>query len=85
MNNPKHLTVKVRCPRTQRIQTMSVTFVDNNDKDFPLPVNGCDDLCGNKICEKCSAAITLLFFHGYTYSNGEIIHPSLESPKEHNQ
>lgn len=75
----KFLNIKVRCPANYcRIYPMQVHFVTLEDgKDFPFPVNGCDDYNGSKTCEKCRAAITLKFYNGYDYFPLDVITPDL--------
>lgn len=41
---------------------MTVELVKQESGWFPLPCNGCDMLGGNPICEKCRAALTLMFY-----------------------
>ena len=74
MKYPNPLNIKVRCPKNRRIYSMQVNFAPS-DPEFPLPVNGCDDACGEKICYECSAAITLMFYHGYEYFPSDVISP----------
>ena len=74
MKYPNPLNIKVRCPKNERIYPMRVIF-SRSDTDFPLPVNGCDDACADKICTKCCAAITLMFYYGYDYFSTDVIFP----------
>lgn len=74
MNYQNPLKVTVRCPKNQRDHAMYVAF-SGIEKDFPLPVNGCDDSSGDETCKRCSAAVTLMFYHGYEYSPLKAISP----------
>lgn len=76
MNRSNPLKIKVRCPKNKRIYTMHITFAESQ-KNFPLPVNGCDDACGEEICSKCCAAITLMFYHGHDSTTLDVISPDL--------
>ena len=74
MKYPNPLTIKVRCPKNHRVYPMKVVFAPS-DTTLPLPINGCDDACGEEICSKCSAALTLMFYHGYDYLLSDVISP----------
>lgn len=41
---------------------MWMEFVKQESGWFPLPCNGCDMLSGDSMCEKCCAALTLMFY-----------------------
>jgi hypothetical protein len=76
MNDRKYQKIKVKCPISGTLEPMTIIFIkDHEGTYFPLPANGCENLCGNPICTKCCSAITLMFYKGYEYSVGEIISP----------
>ena len=82
MGYQRFLNIKVRCPRNGRVQKMQIITVKTEDgKCFPLPINGCDDACGEKICYECSAAITLMVYHGYEYFPTDIVIPNFSKEK----
>ena len=43
-------------------EKMEIEFVKQENGWFPLPCNGCDMLNGDPLCEKCCAALTLMFY-----------------------
>lgn len=43
-------------------QTMWMEFVRQESGWLPLPCNGCDMMGGDPTCEKCRAALTLMFY-----------------------
>lgn len=56
---------KINCPRDcGKIYPGEIVFVNENDERLPLPFNGCEFLNGSPSCEKCCAAITLMYYHG---------------------
>lgn len=71
MSDKQFINFTVRCPgdpcRTEKVQIILTKLPDGSW--FPLPCNGCDSLNGTKPCERCCAAITLMFFHA---KEGEI-------------
>lgn len=75
----KFLDIKVRCPKNYyRVYPMQIIFVTLDDgKNFPFPVNGCDDHNGSDTCQKCCADITLKFYNGYDYHPLDVITPDL--------
>lgn len=44
---------------------MQMCSVDTENGKFFLPCNGCDEFCGADICQRCTAAITLMFHRGF--------------------
>ena len=82
MGYQRFLNIKVKCPRNGRVQEMQVRFVKTEDgRDFPTPVNGCDEACGEQMCYKCSAAITMMFYRGYEYFPPDIVIPDFLKTK----
>ena len=75
----KFINIKVRCPKCfYKIFPMQVHIVTMPDgKDFPFPINGCDELDGSEVCEKCRADVTLKFFHGIIEDSNEILTPDV--------
>lgn len=70
---------KVICPQSPyRVErTMWIRFVPIEDGPFPLPCNGCDNMSGAKLCERCCAAITLMFFNDPDLDTSEPLVPKL--------
>lgn len=58
-------------------QKMWMEFVKQESGWFPLPCNGCDMLSGNPMCEKCCAALTLMFYRNPELDASEPISPNL--------
>lgn len=54
---------RVYCLHDGSEKKMEIQFVDHNSKPFPLPCNGCEDLNGSSVCQRCTACITSMFFH----------------------
>ena len=42
---------------------MEIVLAKNDSGWLPLPCNGCDMLGGDPTCQKCCAALTLMFYH----------------------
>jgi hypothetical protein len=79
---PVFLDFKVNCPRDQWKQyDMQMKFVLNNGQPFPLPCNGCDWLDGSPACEKCTAAITTMFFRNPEMDTANGITPAADPSK----
>lgn len=74
MRYQKSLTVKVQCPRDQKVYPMTIKFAAPSFQ-FPLPSNGCEELNGELICERCRAAVTLMFYRGIDYTSTDVISP----------
>ena len=71
-----HLTLVVQCPKNHLRQKMYIDYhYTDENKIFYFPCNGCDSASGSGICEKCRAAVTLMFMNGYEYSPGTPIIP----------
>ena len=74
MKYPNFMNVKVRCPKTQAIEQVQV-------KTLPIaehliaPVQGCENLDGSVTCQRCCAAITLMFQDCIDYISTDIITP----------
>ena len=82
MGYQRFLNIKVKCPRNGCVRKMQVVFVKTEDgRSIPVPVNGCDDACGESICYKCSAAVTLLFYRGYEYFPTDVVIPDISEAK----
>lgn len=60
------LTLRVACPRDQfrKIEQMPLDVVYDDDKQIPFPCNGCDNLSGDKVCERCRTSVTLAYLNG---------------------
>lgn len=74
MKYQRFLSVKVKCPRDQKIYTMPIEFAAP-DFTFPLPSNGCDEMNGCETCARCRDAVTLMFYHGLEYISTDVITP----------
>ena len=74
MNYHRFLNIKVRCPASQRIETMQMAFLPT-DPQTVTPCQGCENLNGSQTCMKCCAAITLMFKNGLEYFCTDIITP----------
>lgn len=77
-DKPRHRDVRVYCPLSpyQQIETLRVYF-DYSNGPFPLPCNGCENMHGGDTCQKCCAAVTLLFFNDPKIKLSGPIHPKL--------
>jgi hypothetical protein len=68
------LNIKVRCPASQRIEPMQLTFLPT-DRQMVLPCQGCENLNGSDVCNRCRTAITLMFKNGLEYFCTDVITP----------
>lgn len=76
MKSTKKLKITVNCPTNHSLYPMEIVIVPHpNGSDFVLPVNGCEHYASCQTCEKCRAAITLMFHNGYTTDNGKPVIP----------
>lgn len=60
---PVYVKITVRCPNNPSVKypmEMKYIITDNGSKLY-APCNGCDFLSGATICQKCTAAITMMF------------------------
>ena len=79
MNPIKTFTVTVMCPITARPETMHIQYVYRTDfSRFYFPCAGCDNCHGSDRCDRCCAALTLMFHKGYEHTPGEAITPDFE-------
>lgn len=74
MKYQRFLSVKVKCPRDQKIYVMPIEFAAP-DFTFPFPSNGCDETNDCETCARCRASVTLMFFHGIDYISTDVISP----------
>lgn len=55
---------KIFCPRDLKEYDSQMQFaVSDTGEEFPLPCNGCDNMSGEKVCQECTTAITLMFYN----------------------
>lgn len=74
MNNIKSFTVTIMCPITTHPQTMQIRYVDRDvSKRVYFPCIGCDNCHGSTQCDRCCAALTLMFHRGYEHTPGKTI------------
>ena len=70
MNNIKSFTVTIMCPITTHPQTMQIRYVDRDvSKRVYFP------------CDRCCAALTLMFHRGYEHTPGKTITLDFEALK----
>lgn len=83
MFEKKFLDIRVNCLRElYRVEKMQMVFVKQAQGWFPLPCNGCESLDGDKACETCCAALTLMFFHNPDMDARDVLTPKLPDQKK---
>lgn len=67
----KFKNINVSCPRDYaRTRSMEIQYAQLEDGVlFPAPCNGCSFYSGCNICLKCTASITLMFYHNQELFN----------------
>ena len=79
MKEISYIKITVDCPHNHTKQQMEIPFATiSKDKDFYFPVNGCDNCNGSDICQKCCAALSIMFQAGYKVEIGQIVIPDFE-------
>ena len=74
MKYPTFQNVKVRCPQTQKIELIQIKTLPI-EEHLIAPVQGCENLTGCTQCQRCCAALTLMFQNGLEYFPFDIISP----------
>lgn len=73
--------VEVHCyldPWRVKPEIMRIAFLPKEDGSlFPMPCNGCDDLQGGELCERCCAEVTNLLFRNPEKYLREVIYPNI--------
>ena len=71
--------VNIVCPADNTLRPMEISAVDlPGGEKFVLPVNGCDNYAASDLCQKCRAAVTLMFHSGYRPEIGKSVIPDFE-------
>lgn len=74
-----HFVVNIVCPADNTLRPMEINSVDlPGGEKFVLPVNGCDNYAASDLCQKCRAAVTLMFHSGYRPEIGKSVIPDFE-------
>lgn len=76
MHYPNFMLVNVRCPATKNIEKVQIKTIPF-EKHLVAPVQGCENLNGSSICQRCCAALTLMFQAKIEYFPTDIIEPDL--------
>lgn len=73
----KPLEREIVCPASETGEKKIVYtyYTYHKGKFFPFPCQGCDDMTGSKICEKCTADVTRDYFNNPPSGNKFFIHP----------
>ena len=71
-----YVTVNTLCPRDKgKVYPVYVYCADINGGRFPVQCNGCDNLCGMKVCENCRSAVTSYLLQHQKDQLPEILDP----------
>ena len=64
INFPRQLSVDVVClsSKTGAVKSLTLEFIKNNGKPFPMPCTGCNDFNNSAACQKCVSKITKIFY-----------------------
>ena len=64
-------SVRVFCPRDRgKERTVYLKCAD----DFPIHCNGCEELSGSEVCDRCRAG-AIIYYAGKPQARNEIIYP----------
>lgn len=76
MNEIHDAAILVQCPlhpcRTLKVHT-KITYGKNGEA-VPFCL-GCEEYSGGNLCQKCTAAITLMYFHNEPFPKEPIVPP----------
>lgn len=80
------LEIQVRCPQKNPAKLYNkfwIGFAKNNDGvTVNLPNNGCDNMSECDICERCRAAVDMMFFHKIGIETPNCIIPDMSLIKQ---